>query len=264
MRIAVTSVFIALLFGGGLAALPHSSHAAGTTPSKIIKTDDDGTYKTVIVKSIDACTQLCRAEAGKCRGSKTMETMVTQGRRTTTTIECSLNNGLSDISPFRIEPPTPLSLDIALAELNAYRAENGLNALKLNAKLNQASRVHAQDLATHGFAGHTGTDGSSHADRVQRQSYYFSVAAENVATGQKSWDKVFQAWKDSPGHDANLLAEGVTDFGIALIYEPKTKYITYWTMLVAAPLQGFVHPAGAMTVEQKTMLEAQEQAAQNK
>ncbi len=263
MRIAVTSVFIALAFSLGIAALPQSSHAANRIPTKKIKTDDDGTYKRVTVKSIEACTQLCRAEAGKCRGSQAMETIVTEGRRTTTTIECSLNNGLSNSSPFKIEPPTPLSLDIALAELNAYRADNGLNALKLNTKLNQASRVHAQDLATHGFAGHSGTDGSTHADRVQRQAYYFSVAAENVATGQKSWDKVFQAWKDSPGHDANLLAEGVTDFGIALIYEPKTKYITYWTMLVAAPLRGFVHPAGAMTVEQKIMLEAQEKAEQN-
>jgi len=93
-------------------------------------------------------------------------------------------------------PPTPLSLNIALADLNAYRQGRGLQPVTLNPKLIKASEVHAKDLAVHGIAAHEGTDGSTHSDRVQREGYYFTIAAENVATGQKSWDAVFQAWKE--------------------------------------------------------------------
>jgi len=76
-------------------------------------------------------------------------------------------------------------------ELNIYRAQYGLSPVSLSEKLNQASEVHAKDLAQAGIISHTGTDGSGHGDRVQRQGYYFSIAGENVATGQKSWEKVF-------------------------------------------------------------------------
>jgi len=127
-------------------------------------------------------------------------------------------------------------MTIALADFNAYRAQMGLTPVKYDEKLNAASQLHAEDMARAGDASHTGTDGSSHSDRVQRQAYYFSIAAENVASGQKSWDKVFKAWQDSPGHNVNLLLPDVTDFGVALVYDPDSAYQTYWAMLVAAPL----------------------------
>jgi uncharacterized protein YkwD len=127
-------------------------------------------------------------------------------------------------------------MDIALSDLNNYRAQMGLAPVRLDAKLNAASQLHAEDMARAGDASHTGTDGSAHGDRVQRQAYYFSLAAENVASGQKSWEKVFRAWQESPGHNVNLLQPDVTDFGVALVYDPDSAYQTYWAMLVASPL----------------------------
>lgn len=150
--------------------------------------------------------------------------------------ECRLNDGFGENPLFPSTPPAPLNLDIAVVDLNIYRAEYGLGPVKLNEKLNKASEVHAKDLAQAGIISHTGTDGSGHGDRVQRQGYYFTIAAENVATGQKSWEDAFQGWKDSPGHNENLLRDDVVDFGIALVYEPKTTYSTYWAMIVASPM----------------------------
>lgn len=193
-------------------------------------TNNDGTYRVVTVTSFEDCNALCKADS-KCKGA----TAIQEDTRYDI-MQCRLNNGFGTESPFKSIAPTPLNLNIALADFNAYRAQKNLSPVTLNAKLNAASQVHAEDLAKHGNISHTGSDGSSHGERVSRQDYVFSIAAENVATGQKSWERVFKAWQGSPGHNKNLLQPNVTEFGIALVYNPKTSYETYWAMLVAAPL----------------------------
>lgn len=248
MRIVVSSLIATLT----LSALP--SYAVDT----FAISDDDGTYKTIAVTSAKECTKLCMAERDVCRGSLLFEETTIMNGKASSKMQCRLNDGLSAKSPFEITPPTPLVLEIAVAELNAYRSQYGLTQVALNDKLNRASEIHAADLAKHGIAAHVGTDGSTHSERAQRQNYYFQMIGENVATGQKSWDQVFQAWKDSPGHNKNLLAKGVTDFGIALVYEPTTTYTTYWAMLVGTPQPEFEHAPGAITIEQKAMLELQD------
>lgn len=191
---------------------------------------DDGTYKTLSVTSPEECKALCEADL-KCRG-----TVVYQADITKPEMSCRLNDGFGENAVFPRIPPKPLNLNIAVADLNAYRAQHGLGPVTLNEKLNRASHVHAADLAQAGIISHTGTDGSGHGDRVQRQGYYFSIAAENVATGQNSWEEAFKGWQDSPGHNENLLRDDVTEFGVALVYEPTTTYSTYWAMLVASPM----------------------------
>lgn len=192
---------------------------------------DDGTYQEITVRSFEACTALCEADS-QCRGA-----IAEQPDTRYEIMHCRLNNGFGANPAFPSVPPEPLNINIALADFNAYRLRNGLTPVVLNDKLSAASLVHAEDLADHGIISHTGSDGSGHGDRVQRQGYSFSIAAENVATGQKSWDKVFKAWQNSPGHNENLLRDDVTEFGIALVYKPTTSYQTYWAMVVAAPFQ---------------------------
>lgn len=223
--------FIFSAISGLTLALASSAHAI-EAPSKYQAKPDDGTYQTITVSSTEDCRTFCEADT-KCRG-----TTIFQADITIKSMECRLNNGFGENTPFPILPPEPLNLSIATADLNAYRAQYGLSPVTLNSDLIEASKIHAKDLAVHGIASHSGTDGSTHGDRVQREGYYFSIAAENVATGQKSWDKVFKAWQDSPGHNENLLQPDVTDFGIALVFEPTTTYATYWAMVVAAPFEG--------------------------
>jgi len=215
-----------LVIGFSTLSMLQSSAAAMNTPVQ-----DDGTYLETTVTSFEACTALCEADK-TCRGA-----VAEQPDTTKPLMYCRLNNGFGETPAFPSVPPEPLNEQIALTDFNAYRASKGLSPVTLNPKLSEASAVHAKDLAAHGIISHTGTDGSGHGDRVQRQGYSFSIAAENVATGQKSWEKVFKAWQDSPGHNENLLRDDVTDFGIALVYEPTTTYQTYWAMVVASPLK---------------------------
>lgn len=223
MKLSLSFFTISSVIGLSLAA------PAFGTPTLL--SADDGTYRSVDVRSPQECAALCKADHPNCRGTITVQMDTTKPD-----MICRLNNGKGHEPAFPSSPPTPLDMNIALSDFNAYRAQMGLNPVKYSEKLNIASELHAADMAVGGDASHSGTDGSTHSERVKRQAYYFSIVAENVASGQKSWEKVFDAWQKSPGHNANLLLPDVTDFGVALVYDPDSAYQTYWAMLVATPL----------------------------
>jgi len=209
-----------------LLALTPMIGTAGATPEEL----PPGTYKTKNADTLDECRELCWGDS-KCRGVYTLQPDITQE-----IYLCYLNDGMEAGSPFEVMPPEPLDMELAVVELNSYRVQFGLEPVALDPMLVLSSQVHAEDMARHGIVSHTGTDGSAHTDRMMRNGYTFSIAGENVASGQDSWNKVFQAWKDSPGHNENLLMPEATDFGIALVFEKSTQYRYYWAMIMAAPM----------------------------
>ena len=131
---------------------------------------------------------------------------------------------------------TKLDLDKARDVINAYRASKGLKALKLNPALTEAAKAHSRDLAKWDRISHFGSDGSNPWDRVKRVGYNAKVAAENVGTGQVSFDEVMKGWQESAGHNKNLLLSDATEMGIALVQDPKTEFKTFWTLVLGASL----------------------------
>ena len=124
----------------------------------------------------------------------------------------------------------------ALNLINQYRASKGLGKVSLDATLTKIAKTHSNDLAKHDRISHYGSDGSNPWDRVERSGYRPQLAAENVGTGQLSIKEVMQGWKDSPGHNKNLLLPDAKHIGIALVYNPKTEYKTFWTLVLGAKL----------------------------
>lgn len=131
---------------------------------------------------------------------------------------------------------TQLDADKALALINAYRREHGLKTLKLNSELTLAAKRHATDLARWDRISHYGSDGSNPWDRIKRTSYSARVAAENVGTGQGTFEEVMKGWRESPSHDKNLKLPDAEHVGIALVHDPKTEFRTFWTLVLASPL----------------------------
>ena len=131
---------------------------------------------------------------------------------------------------------TRLDAEAARDVINKYRAQNGLRPLKLNAELSAAAKNHSTDLATWDRISHFGSDGSNPWDRVKRAGYNARLAAENVGTGQTTIDEVFKGWKESPGHNKNLLLADAEHMGIALVQDPKTEFKTFWTLVVGTAL----------------------------
>jgi uncharacterized protein YkwD len=131
---------------------------------------------------------------------------------------------------------TALDMEQARELINAYRREKGLKPLKLNTALTDAAKAHSRDLAKWDRISHYGSDGSNPWDRVKRTGYNAKLAAENVGTGQATIAEVFKGWKDSPGHNKNLLLADAEHMGIALIQDNKTEFKTFWTLVLGSSL----------------------------
>lgn len=129
---------------------------------------------------------------------------------------------------------TMLDANRARDVINAYRKQNGLKPLSLNTELTAAAKAHARNLAKWDRISHYGSDGSNPWDRVKRAGYNAKVAAENVGTGQVTFEEVFKGWQESPGHNRNLLMGDVDNMGIALVQETKTEFKTFWVLALGA------------------------------
>ena len=129
-----------------------------------------------------------------------------------------------------------LNAELARDKINAYRKQKGLKPVRLNVALTAAAKAHSRDLAKWDRISHFGSDGSNPWDRVKRAGYNAKLAAENVGTGQVDFDEVLKGWKNSPGHNKNLLLSDAEHVGIALVHEPKSEFKTFWTLVVGASL----------------------------
>jgi uncharacterized protein YkwD len=131
---------------------------------------------------------------------------------------------------------TRLDVERARELINGYRSRHGLKPLSLNAELTAAAKSHSRDLAKWDRISHFGSDGSNPWDRVKRAGYNPRVAAENVGTGQNSFDEVLKGWEASPGHNKNLLLADADNMGLALVQDPKTEFKTFWTLVLGSRL----------------------------
>ena len=131
---------------------------------------------------------------------------------------------------------TQLDAQMARDIINGYRKEKGLKPLKLSPELTEAAKAHARDLSKWDRISHYGSDGSNPWDRVKRTGYKARLTAENVGTGQIDFSEVMKGWKDSPGHNKNLLMNDADHMGVALVQDPKTEFKSFWTLVIGSPM----------------------------
>jgi hypothetical protein len=135
-------------------------------------------------------------------------------------------NVLRSIAAVHVDPAA------AAAMLTAYRAAHGLGAVRLDTALTamaqrQADAMVAANELSHDVAG-------SFSSRVLTSHINTPRAAENVGGGYYSLEEAFTGWRNSSGHNANLLMPQATRFGIAIAKDPRTSLRVYWAMEVAA------------------------------
>lgn len=107
--------------------------------------------------------------------------------------------------------------------------------LRANATLDRAARIHSEDMATKGFFGHDGSDGSTPLIRVTRVGYAGRAVGENVAAGQTTPETAVEAWIKSPPHCVNLMNPAFTEMGIAYVVNPASPTGIYWTQVFGRP-----------------------------
>jgi hypothetical protein len=113
---------------------------------------------------------------------------------------------------------------------NRYRASWGLSRLKVSPHLQDAAEWFAADKAQ------TGSFDQSHYDSLGRfpderfADFDYPPGdgwTENLAAGSDSPFEVFEAWRQSPAHDANLRRRDARVIGVGLATNPRTG-IAVW------------------------------------
>lgn len=99
--------------------------------------------------------------------------------------------------------------------VNKERKKRRLKPLVGSSKLSRVASGHAVDMYNEGYFSHVSLDGRTMADRLHEGDVKYRAAGENIAWGQKTAEKVMQAWMKSPGHRKNILNPKFGKIGIA-------------------------------------------------
>jgi len=124
--------------------------------------------------------------------------------------------------------------------LNSERVAQGLSALRWDAALFKAARLHALRMADLNMLEHQLPSESNLEERLAEAGAHFSVIAENIAVGANP-QSIHQGWMDSPGHRKNILDPRLTSVGIAAVHGPGGLFA----------VQDFSHVVPELSVEQQ-------------
>ncbi|MCJ7510485.1 MAG: CAP domain-containing protein, partial [Dehalococcoidia bacterium] len=115
--------------------------------------------------------------------------------------------------------------------INAHRADNGLAPLSVSPTLTDAALWMSRDMAENDYFSHTDSLGRDPFQRMADFGYNFNAwKGENLVAGSDTPQMSFELWRDSPGHNANMLNPNFVVVGLAQAYDPSPEdsYHWYW------------------------------------
>ncbi|WP_192710694.1 CAP domain-containing protein [Methylobacterium sp. OAE515] len=120
-----------------------------------------------------------------------------------------------------------IDVDVARDMISSYRRNRGAPPLAVDPELQRLAEAEAAAMAL--------ADRPSRAQTVKgavERLGYADVNA-NLSAGYHTLAEAFSGWRESPPHDATMLAPRATKMGIATAYAPGSKYKVYWALLTA-------------------------------
>ncbi len=90
-----------------------------------------------------------------------------------------------------------------LCLINSYRAQNGKGALTYDATLNKVALDYSIYMKTANFFAHVAPNGTHYYERCQAGGT--TCHGENLAKGFLSAQNLFDMWRNSAGHNQNML-----------------------------------------------------------
>ena len=103
--------------------------------------------------------------------------------------------------------------------INEYRKQNGLEALKIDSKLQEVAKIKAEDIVNHEYFSHTSPNLGTPFEMLKQNGITYQIAGENLA-GNSSPEKAVEAWIHSPSHKENIVEEKFQYTGICVIESP--------------------------------------------
>ena len=115
------------------------------------------------------------------------------------------------------------------AYINAARAQFTLPPLAYGYELSAAAQGHAQDKSLFPADAHTGSDGTTSAERLLRSGYGGGYAGEATAWGFAEPRLAVEFWMNSDSHRVLLLSRAATDVGVGYVEDYNTENVWHWT-----------------------------------
>ena len=125
--------------------------------------------------------------------------------------------------------------------INQHRANNGRAPLQFSDTLNKAAQWKSDHMANANYFAHDDTPISrTWIQRIRDCGYgYQTYIGENIAAGMDTAAEAFDAWKNSPGHNANMLGSSYAAIGIGRAYNASSTYDWYWTTEFGGVADGY-------------------------
>lgn len=130
--------------------------------------------------------------------------------------------------------------ELILEEINKARAKSckcgdqrfkGAPPLAWDERLEQAARLHAEDMMKNDFFSHTDSKGTAPAERVTNAGFEWRMVGENIAKGELDEVEVIQGWLNSPNHCKNIMEPGFTHVAVAVSSDGL-----YWVQVFGTPM----------------------------
>ncbi len=113
--------------------------------------------------------------------------------------------------------------------INKARTSAGLPALTVNAQLGAAAQGHSIDMACFSLLSHSGSDGSTPAERTAAAGYPGSHVEEMIYPGGYPQD-AFDWWMGDPTHHDVIFDGRVVSIGVGYAYVSDSAYGGYYTV----------------------------------
>ena len=146
--------------------------------------------------------------------------------------------------------------------INGYRAANGLSPLLVSDMISEACYRHNHDMAKYAFFDHYSLQSDWFAvnappwDRMSASGYTYNTSkAENIAAGQATAAEVFNAWKNSAGHNINMLNATYKVIGVSQYQLAGSPYTYYWTTDFGAYVDPTAHDVSATPLPATSRIE---------
>jgi hypothetical protein len=154
-----------------------------------------------------------------------------------------------------------ITVDAVIKLVNKARETANVAALKNNTLLQKAAEEKAQDMINNNYFAHVSPQGKSPWYWIDKNSYDYAYAGENLAINFTNAEDEQKAWMDSPTHKKNILNPNYDETGVAVkqgIVDGKE------TIVVVQMFGKQVQQTVANSIETKTAIAgAQSQNMQN-
>lgn len=114
-----------------------------------------------------------------------------------------------------------------LEYVNTIRAERGLPALTHDTRLDSSAKTKAEDMVARNYYNHDDPQGRPFYRFIYASAPNLYRSGENQGRCYLSQDAVYQAYKNSPTHLANIVDPNYTVYGSAIVWDADDKCLVW-------------------------------------